>query len=240
MDPLLKEKKNEDIGKLFDDISPQYDFLNHFLSFGIDKLWRKKLINLIHKERAEVILDVATGTADLAIYSSKHIPEAKITGIDISEKMLEVGSKKVLYHNLSEQISLLQMPAEKISLADNAFDTAMVAFGVRNFEDLTMGLKEMLRVIKPGKKIFILEFSKPKGPFRLLYWFYFTLILPLFGRIISGNKKAYAYLRDSVLGFPEGNDFIKIMENSGSVNNSQIRLSGGIATIYIGQKQKSS
>jgi demethylmenaquinone methyltransferase/2-methoxy-6-polyprenyl-1,4-benzoquinol methylase len=240
MESLLKDKKNEDISRLFDEISHQYDFLNHFLSFGVDQYWRKKLIKMIRSENALSILDVATGTADLAIYSSRLIPGAKITGIDISEKMLEIGRTKVLNKKLDKQIELLLMPAEKIILEDNTFDTSMVAFGVRNFESLSSGLKEMLRVVKPGKKFFILEFSKPKGLFSLLYLFYFKLILPLFGRLVSKHKNAYTYLRDSVLDFPEGNDFLKIMEDCGSINNSQKRLSGGITTIYIGQKKKIS
>lgn len=238
MKSLLKDKKNEDISKLFDEISHQYDFLNHFLSFGVDKLWRKKLIKLIRKEGVVNILDVATGTADLAIYSSLYISGSHITGVDISEKMLEVGRQKIIKLNLQRQIDLLAIPAEKLTFEDNSFDVAMVAFGVRNFECLESGLKEMLRVIKPGKKFFILEFSKPQGLFGFIYQFYFKYILPALGRMISRNKDAYTYLHDSVLDFPQGNDFLKIMETCGSTNNFRIRLSGGIATIYVGQKQK--
>ena len=194
---------------------------------------------MIRDEQAVNILDVATGTADLAIYSASLIPGSHITGIDISEKMLDIGCDKVEHLKLEKQITLSLMPAEKITFADNTYDAAMVAFGVRNFENLSSGLQEMLRVIKPGKKIFILEFSKPQGLFRFVYLFYFKLILPLFGRMVSKNKIAYAYLRDSVLGFPEGDDFLKIMEQCGSKQNTQIRLSGGIATIYIGEKQNS-
>lgn len=240
MKSLLKDKKNEDISKLFDDISHQYDFLNHFLSFGVDKHWRKKLIKMIRREGSLSILDVATGTADLAIYSSLYIPGSHITGIDISEKMLEVGRQKIMHLNLKKQIELIAIPAEKLTFDDNSFDVAMVAFGVRNFECLECGLREMLRVIKPGNKFFILEFSKPKGPFGFVYRFYFKYILPTMGRIVSKNKDAYTYLHDSVLDFPQGDDFIKIMESCGSVSTSQKRLSGGIATIYIGQKQKNN
>ena len=238
MKSLLQDKKNEDISKLFDDISRQYDFLNHFLSFGVDKLWRRKLIKMIRREGAKNILDVATGTADLAIYSTRFIPNSHITGIDISEKMLEVGREKIARLDLAKQIDLMPSPAEKLTFGDDTFDSAMVAFGVRNFECLDCGLKEMLRVIKPGNKFFILEFSRPKGPFGIIFRFYFKNILPFFGRIVSRNKEAYTYLHDSVLDFPEGNDFLTIMKDCGSISNSQIRLSGGIATIYIGQKQK--
>lgn len=238
MKSLLQDKKNEDISKLFDDISHQYDFLNHFLSFGVDKLWRKKLIKIIRKEGAVKILDVATGTADLAIYSSLYIPGSRVTGIDISEKMLEVGRQKIDHLNLKKRIELFASPAEKLTFEDNSFDVAMVAFGVRNFENLNKGLQEMIRVIKPGHKYYILEFSKPGGPFGFVYRFYFKYILPFLGRLVSRNKEAYTYLHDSVNDFPQGNDFLKIMEKCGSINNSQKRLSGGIATIYIGQKQK--
>jgi demethylmenaquinone methyltransferase / 2-methoxy-6-polyprenyl-1,4-benzoquinol methylase len=223
---------------LFDDISRQYDFLNHFLSFGVDKLWRKKMIKMILREGAIDILDVATGTADLAIYSSRYIPGSHITGIDISEKMLEVGREKILRLNLEKKINLVNSPAEKLPFGDNSFDAAMVAFGVRNFENLIKGLEEMLRVIKPGNKFYILEFSKPRGLFGMVFKFYFKFILPFLGRLVSRNKDAYAYLHDSVMDFPQGDDFLKIMETSGSIHNIQKRLSGGIATIYIGQKQK--
>jgi demethylmenaquinone methyltransferase / 2-methoxy-6-polyprenyl-1,4-benzoquinol methylase len=238
MKSFLKDKKNEDISRLFDDISHQYDFLNHFLSFGVDKHWRKKLIKMILLEGAIDILDVATGTADLAIYSSKYIPGSHITGIDISEKMLEIGRKKISHLNLEKQINLVYGPAEKLTFGDNSFDAAMVAFGVRNFENLIIGLEEILRVIKPGHKFFILEFSKPGGPFGLVFQFYFKFILPFLGRMVSRNKDAYNYLHDSVLDFPQGDDFLKIMETCGSNHNIQKRLSGGIATIYIGQKRK--
>jgi demethylmenaquinone methyltransferase/2-methoxy-6-polyprenyl-1,4-benzoquinol methylase len=238
MKSLLKDKKTEDISRLFDDISRQYDFLNHFLSFGVDKLWRKKMIKMILREGATDILDVATGTADLAIYSSRYIPGSHITGIDISEKMLEVGREKILRLNMGTKINLVNSPAEKLPFGDNSFDAAMVAFGVRNFENLIKGLEEMLRVIKPGNKFFILEFSKPRGLFGMIFRFYFKFILPLLGRLVSRNKDAYSYLHDSVMDFPQGEDFLKIMETSGSIHNIQKRLSGGIATIYIGQKRK--
>ena len=240
MESYLKEKKNEDIGKLFDDISHQYDFLNHFLSFGVDRHWRKKMIRMIRNEGAVNILDVATGTADLAIYASLYVPGSHITGIDISEKMLEVGREKISRLKLGKHIRLVQIPAEKLTFDEHVFDVAMVAFGVRNFESLESGLKEMLRVIKPGGKVFILEFSKPKGPFGFIYRFYFRYILPSLGRMVSKNKDAYTYLHDSVAGFPQGSEFLNIMEENGFIDTQQKRLSGGIASIYIGQKQKNT
>lgn len=238
MEPLLKDKKNEDIGKLFDDISSRYDFLNHFLSFNIDKNWREKLVFLMSKDNPVQILDVATGTADLAILAVSKISGSHITGIDISEKMLEKGRLKVIRFKLENDIELIYAPAENLPFADNTFDTAMVAFGVRNFQNLGSGLKEMLRVIKPGKKIYILEFSKPRGGFKLIYMIYFRLFLPVIGYLISGNKTAYRYLRDSVIGFPDNKAFLDIMQQAGCNSLMQKRLNGGIATIYIGEKQK--
>lgn len=238
MDSLLKNKKNEDIGKMFDDIAPKYDFLNHFLSFNIDKCWRKKMISFLKDENPQTVLDVATGTADLSIMAARKTPGSHFTGVDISEKMLELGRKKIFRNKLEKSIELRSGEAENLPFADNSFDNAMVAFGVRNFQDLNSGLKEMLRVIKPGKKIFILEFSQPRGFFKLVYHLYFKLYLPVAGWIISGNKTAYKYLHESVLEFPEGASFLNIMAQAGFCNLQQWRLSGGISTIYVGEKQK--
>ena len=238
MDSLLKSKKNEDIGKMFDDIAPRYDFLNHFLSFNIDKRWRKKIIRLVKDENPHTVLDVATGTADLSIMAARKNPGSHFTGVDISEKMLEIGRKKISRYNLEKNIELRSGAAENLPFADNAFDNAIVAFGVRNFQHLSSGLKEMFRVVKPGKKIFILEFSQPRGFFKMIYNLYFKLYLPVAGRIISGNKAAYKYLHESVVEFPEGASFLNIMEQAGFCNLQQQRLSGGISTIYIGEKQK--
>lgn len=238
MNILLEDKKNEDIGQMFDDIAARYDFLNHFLSFNIDKCWRQKLIGLMRQETPLTILDVATGTADLAIMAAKKIGSGNIIGIDISEKMLEKGRIKITKKKLEKNIELLSACAEKLPFADNTFDNVMVAFGVRNFQDLNAGLIEMVRVVKPGKKIFILEFSKPRGFFKLIYTIYFKFYLPVVGRLISGKRSAYKYLHDSVVGFPEGKAFMEKLERCGYNNLMQIRLSGGIATIYIGEKQK--
>ncbi len=236
MDSLLKEKSNKDISKLFDDIAHRYDFLNHFLSFSIDKLWRKKLVRLLKAENPVTILDVATGTADLAILTIKKIPGSRCTGIDISEKMLEKGRSKIRKNKLESNIDLLNAPAENMPFPDDNFDAAIVAFGVRNFQNLSSGLREILRVIKPEKKVFILEFSKPGGLFKTIFGFYFRFLLPFVGSMVSGNKTAYKYLYDSVENFPHGDTFVKIMNDSGFNHIRQIRLSGGIATIYVGKK----
>lgn len=233
---LLKSKKKEAVAQMFDEIAPKYDFLNHFLSINIDKIWRRKLVRLVKKEKPFSILDVATGTGDLAISALKACPQ-KITGIDISAKMLEIGRKKIEEKKLSDKIELVLADSLEIPFPDNSFDAVMVAFGVRNFEDIEKGLSEMNRVIRPGKKAFILEFSKPgKFPVKQFYNFYFHYILPFFGKRISKNKQAYSYLPDTVAKFPERKEFTAIMEKCGYKNACYKRLSFGIATIYTGEK----
>jgi demethylmenaquinone methyltransferase/2-methoxy-6-polyprenyl-1,4-benzoquinol methylase len=234
-------KTNEDkkaaVESMFDSIAWRYDFLNHFLSLNIDRLWRRRAINIIARSyKNPYILDVATGTADLAIAAMKLNP-SKITGIDISRKMLEIGKEKVLKKGYSEKIELTWGDSEKIPFADNAFDVAMVAFGVRNFSDPVRGLSEMRRVIRDGGMIMVLEFSKPSGfPFKPLYNFYFRNILPLFGRFFSKDKAAYNYLPDSVMKFPDNEEFIKLLVQAGYTNTKQLKLTGGVASIYTGMK----
>ena len=231
------ESKKSQINAMFDNIAHRYDFLNHFLSFGIDRVWRKRAINTIRKTLTPTqILDVATGTGDLAIAALKLNPE-KITGIDISEKMLAIGRTKIKSLGLTDKIVLLQGDSEKIDFADNNFDVAMVAFGVRNFADPFLGLSEMYRVIRKGGMIMVLEFSRPTSfPFRNIYKFYFLNILPLIGRLFSKDKKAYNYLPDSVMKFPDNEDFINILIKIGFTCVKQIKLTGGIASIYSGMK----
>jgi demethylmenaquinone methyltransferase/2-methoxy-6-polyprenyl-1,4-benzoquinol methylase len=231
------EDKKAAVESMFDSIAWRYDFLNHFLSLNIDRLWRRRAINIIARSyKNPYILDVATGTADLAIAAMKLNP-SKITGIDISRKMLEIGKEKVLKKGYSEKIELTWGDSEKIPFADNAFDVAMVAFGVRNFSDPVRGLSEMRRVIRDGGMIMVLEFSKPSGfPFKPLYNFYFRNILPLFGRFFSKDKAAYNYLPDSVMKFPDNEEFIKLLVQAGYTNTKQLKLTGGVASIYTGMK----
>jgi demethylmenaquinone methyltransferase/2-methoxy-6-polyprenyl-1,4-benzoquinol methylase len=234
-------KTNEDkkaaVESMFDSIAWRYDFLNHFLSLNIDRLWRRRAIKIIAKSyKTPHILDVATGTADLAI-AAMNLNPSKITGIDISRKMLEIGKEKVLKKGYSDKIELSLGDSEKIPFADNAFDVAMVAFGVRNFSDPVRGLSEMRRVIRDGGMIMVLEFSKPSGfPFKPLYNFYFRNILPLFGRFFSKDKAAYNYLPDSVMKFPDNEEFIKLLVQAGYNNAKQLKLTGGVASIYTGIK----
>ena len=234
---LVAKKNSENISKLFDNISAKYDFLNHFLSLNIDKRWRKKLINLLYQDKAvNSVLDVATGTGDLAIAALIRNPNVKITGIDVSSKMMELGTEKVSRLKMDDKIKFIQCPAEKIPFPENSFDAVMVAFGVRNFENLEQGISEMRRVLKPSGNMYILEFSKPHGFLKPIYFFYFKYVLPLLGRIISKDKIAYKYLFESVENFPDSNDFAAFLFRNKMLNVRKIRLNGGIATIYVGGK----
>lgn len=225
------------MGAMFDDIAQSYDFLNHLLSFGIDHLWRRKAVRVIGKtHRNPRILDVATGTADLAIAAMKLDP-LHITGIDISPKMIVSGKEKIGKRGLSGMIDLVEGGSEKIPFGDGTFDVAMVAFGVRNFSDRLKGLTEMNRVLNEKGMIMVLEFSRPdRFPFRQMYYFYFRIILPVIGRIVSGNRKAYRYLHDSVMEFPDDEQFMVMLGEAGFFNVRCRRLTGGIASIYTGFK----
>lgn len=221
---------------MFDSIAFRYDFMNHFLSGGIDVIWRKKAIKELSSLMPKTVLDVATGTGDVAILTYKYLAPEKITGIDISSGMLELGRGKVEKLMLSDRIELLQGDSETMAFPDNHFDAITVAFGVRNFENLTRGLAEMYRVLKPGGKIVILEFSKPGRALQGLYNLYMKIITPAIGRIVSKNRDAYQYLNDSVQAFPEGKHFLSILGQSGFNRTYLKRLSFGISTIYCGSK----
>jgi len=222
---------------MFDNIAPKYDFLNHLLSANIDKLWRRKAMNLLKPKKPQSILDIATGTGDFAIELHKLRP-TEIIGADISEKMLEIGREKIRKKNLENVITLQRADSEKLPFTDNRFDAVTVAFGVRNFENLKAGLQEMFRVLKPGGAVIVLEFSKPQGfPVKQAFNFYFKNILPLVGRLFSSDKRAYTYLPESVQAFPEGKDFIRLMEDCGYKSVQCGILTFGIASIYTGEKR---
>jgi demethylmenaquinone methyltransferase / 2-methoxy-6-polyprenyl-1,4-benzoquinol methylase len=233
----LNKSKRAAVESMFDSIAWRYDFLNHFLSFNFDRLWRRKAIKIISKScKSPRILDVATGTGDLAIAAMKLNPAA-ITGIDISHKMLEIGKEKVEKRGFTNKINLIPGDSENILFADNIFDVAMVAFGVRNFSDPLKGLSEMNRVTKKGGMIVVLEFSKPTGfPIKPLYNFYFRNILPFFGRLFSKDKAAYSYLPDSVKKFSDNEDFLNLLIQAGFSDTHQVKLTGGVASIYTGIK----
>lgn len=232
----MQTSKKSQVATMFNNISKKYDFLNHFLSFGIDKIWRRKVIRILKPFEPKIILDVATGTGDLAISARKVKPQ-KIIGIDISEGMLNIGNQKIAKKKLDDIIELQLGDSENIDFPENHFDAAIVAFGVRNFENLQKGLREVLRVLKPGSPFIILEFSKPGHfPVKQLYNFYFKRILPKIGRLFSKDKSAYRYLPESVLSFPEGKYFLGEMRTAGFQSTKQKRMTFGVATIYFGIK----
>lgn len=228
--------KKEEVALMFDNISHNYDFLNHLLSLGIDKRWRKKAVALLKKDNPQKILDVATGTGDFAIESLSLKPE-KIIGIDISNKMLAVGRKKIEKKGWQDTIELLHGDSENLSFEDESFNAITVGFGVRNFENLDKGLSEMHRALKYKGKLIVLEFSKPSQfPIKQIYNFYFAKILPKIGSTISKDSRAYTYLHESVVAFPEGDAFLDKMTKVGFREVSQIKLMNGVASIYIGEK----
>jgi len=232
-----KESKKKQVEDMFDKIAFRYDFLNRFLSAGIDVGWRKKAIKLLLPSKPKNILDVATGTGDFALTCYKILKPEKITGIDISEGMLKLGRKKIEEAALSQKIELLNGDSEAILFDDNTFDAVTVAFGVRNFENLEKGLAEIRRVLKPGGKLIVLECTKPSTPvIRQLYNFYMKTVTPKIGEIIAKNNEAYQYLNDSVLQFPEKESFIHILNQSSYRNAFYKTLTLGICSIYCAEK----
>lgn len=228
--------KKEQVAEMFDNISPKYDFLNHFLSMGIDIQWRKKVVKLIKQSGAKNILDIATGTGDLAIAMCKTNPD-KITGLDLSEGMLKVGIEKIKERKLDSLIEMVQGDSENLPFQDNTFDAITVSFGVRNFENLSKGLSEIYRVLKPGGTFIILEFSQPQSfPMKQLYGFYSKYILPTLGKMISSDSSAYTYLPESVEAFPYGQKLLDILKTTGFINETAKELTFGISTIYHSYK----
>ena len=231
--------KKQQVSKMFDNIAGKYDFLNHFLSLNMDKTWRRKMISELNSVQPKSVLDVATGTADVAINTIKQlkINDLKIKGVDISAEMLNIGRKKIQTENLSERIELTLGDSEQLPYEGNKFDAVTVAFGVRNFENLERGLQEMYRVLHGGGKLVVLEFSKPTAfPFRQLYNFYFKNILPLIGKMTSQDNRAYTYLYESVQAFPDGDNFITVLNKIGFKDTQCKPLTLGICSIYIGYK----
>jgi demethylmenaquinone methyltransferase/2-methoxy-6-polyprenyl-1,4-benzoquinol methylase len=234
-----EKSKKDQVASMFDQIAFRYDFLNRFLSGGIDIFWRKRAIRELKGRQLDHLLDVATGTGDMAIMSYKMLKPARITGIDISEGMLDIGRKKVAKLLLNDQIQLFKGDSEAIKADPATFDAITVAFGVRNFSNLEQGLAEMYRVLKPGGKLVILEFSQPKRVvFSGLYNMYMKLIAPQAGKWLSKNKDAYKYLHSSVKAFPEGETFLHILQQVGFSQTTLKSLSLGICTIYCGIKKQ--
>ena len=231
------EPKKKQVERMFDNIAHKYDFLNHFFSMGIDVLWRKKCIRILRKENPSTIIDMATGTGDFALEAIRMGLDAHVTGVDLSQGMLDVGIEKIKSRGYQDKISMQQGDSENLPFDDNSFDAYTVGFGVRNFENLNKGLSEMHRVLNPGGITVILEFSKPKSfPIKQLFGFYFKYIMPTIGNLLSKDSSAYTYLPESVMAFPEGEDFLNEMGKVGFKNLRQKKLTGGIASIYIGYK----
>jgi len=228
--------KKQQVAEMFNSIAPKYDFLNHWLSFGIDKLWRKKAIRLLKPLNPSVILDVATGTGDFALEAMRLSPK-KIIGMDISEGMMKIASRKIADLHLDKTISFEVGDSEEMRFDSESMDAITVGFGVRNFEHLEKGLSEFHRVLRKGGVACILEFSKPKKfPIKQLYRFYSYYVLPIWGRLISKDQRAYTYLPESVSAFPDGEEFISILKNVGFDSVKEYRLTFGIATIYFAVK----
>lgn len=236
--PYYKDEssKKEEVAEMFNNISKKYDFLNHFLSLGIDRIWRRKAIKKLKAINPERMLDIATGTGDFAIAALKLNPK-EVIGVDISPGMLEVGKEKMKKKGYDKIIQMQLGDSENLPFDSDYFDALTVGFGVRNYENLEKGLTDMLRVLRPEGKAIILEFSKPKKfPIKQLFGFYSKHLIPFFGKLISKDKRAYAYLPESVAAFPEGEDFKQIMRSIGYKNVESQLVSGGIATIYSGTK----
>jgi demethylmenaquinone methyltransferase/2-methoxy-6-polyprenyl-1,4-benzoquinol methylase len=234
-----KEKqtgKKEQVAEMFNNISHRYDFLNHFLSLGIDILWRKKAIKILKDDQPKQIVDIATGTGDFALEALALKPD-RIVGVDISAGMLKMGKQKMKRKGVDHIIDMQMGDSEKLLFEDNTFDAAIVAFGVRNFENMEKGLSDMYRVLKPGGKTVIIEFSRPRSfPMKQLYNFYFKSILPIIGKLISKDQSAYTYLPESVDAFPDGQRFLDILSAVGYKKVECRPLTFGISSIYIGQK----
>ena len=227
--------KREQVERMFDAISPKYDLLNRVFSMGIDQGWRRQVIRMVAQEPVEKLLDVATGTADLAILASKVA--GHVTGVDISDGMLAYGRVKIEEKGLKQRITLQQADSTALPFADGSFDAVTVAFGVRNYENLERGLREMLRVLRPGGRLFVLEFSKPtRTPMRQLFRFYFHRVMPFVGRLVSKDSAAYTYLPKSVDAFPEGPRFVALLTVAGGREAKARTVTGGIATIYSTRK----
>ncbi|HVS98010.1 MAG TPA: bifunctional demethylmenaquinone methyltransferase/2-methoxy-6-polyprenyl-1,4-benzoquinol methylase UbiE [Puia sp.] len=246
--------KKQQIAEMFDRIAFRYDFLNRFLSGGTDLYWRRKAIRELRPDKTRSIrdatgaasknptvnsvLDVATGTGDMAVLMTRMLPGVRVTGIDISDGMLQIGREKVSRLGLAQQVTLQTGDSEALEFADGTFDAITVAFGVRNFENLEKGLREMLRVLRPGGRLVVLECTQPSLPgVRQFYRWYMRLIAPHVGKIVSRSREAYQYLNDSVQAFPEGTAFLRILDSCGYAETRLHRLSLGVCTLYLAQKR---
>lgn len=231
------ENKGVQVERMFDSIAENYDTLNHTLSMGIDRGWRKKGLLALKDLNPQSILDIATGTGDLAIQAYQLLGSEKITGVDISEGMMEVGRQKVAKLGLSDKIVFERQDCMALDIADNSYDAAIVAFGVRNFENLDKGIKEIHRILKPGGRLMILELSSPEHfPMKQAYWLYSRLFIPTIGRFISKDKAAYSYLPKSIEVFVQGKEMVDVLTKNGFRNSKCKTYTFGICSMYLGDK----
>lgn len=232
-----KRPKHEQVEEMFDSIAPAYDFMNRAMTMGIDKLWRRKAVKMVAARRPRRLLDVATGTADLAIKLATVMPEAEITGIDLSEEMLAVGRRKVDRAGLSGRISLAKADCLDLPFADNSFDCVTVAYGVRNFEHLDKGYAEMARVLRPGGMLCVVELSVPRSRWVLpFYRFYTRVVIPSVGRLVTGDSSAYTYLPESIAAMPQGERMLQMMRQAGLDGPRLLPLTFGTCTVYTACK----
>jgi len=237
--PYIKEEdsKKDQVRRMFDRIAPHYDSLNMFLSAGMDSKWRKTAIGMLGMPPQAQVLDVATGTGDLAFEIARQFEDAEITGLDLAENMLTVARKKSAKRGLSERVQFTIGDSENLPFDDDSFHGVTVAFGVRNFGDLSKGMNEIFRVLKPGGRLVVLEFTKPRSfPFKQLFQIYFKYVLPLVGSFGSGDKRAYHYLYESVQAFPDYDRFTAVLLKEGFKNARYKILSLGICAIYTAEK----
>lgn len=235
-----KRNKSSQVREMFNNIAPAYDVMNRMMTFGgIDRLWRRKAIREVADASPAEVLDIATGTADLAIEIARNVPGAKVTGIDLSEGMIEIGRQKVARHGLGDRIVLEIADCLALPFGDNSFDCATVAFGVRNFEHLTEGYREILRTLRPGGTLFVLELSTPDSPVvRPFYDLYAGYVIPAVGRLVSKDVSAYSYLQKSIAAVPKGKDMTALMEQAGFTGTSFRKMTFGTCTLYKGKKRR--
>ncbi|MDC0584566.1 bifunctional demethylmenaquinone methyltransferase/2-methoxy-6-polyprenyl-1,4-benzoquinol methylase UbiE [Bacteroidales bacterium] len=229
--------KKKEVEQMFDNIAWRYDFLNHFLSLGIDKSWRKKALRNLHGTKIDTLLDIACGTGDFTLLAAKKLKPQSIYGLDLSANMLNIAKQKSKHKIPNQDVTFIHGDAENLPFEENKFDAAIVAFGVRNFENLEKGLIDIYRVLKPGAKFVVLEFSNQNSKLiKGLFKFYFNKILPAIGALFSKDNRAYKYLPDSVDNFPSGTTFLRILEDCGFKNGTAQKDFLGICGIYTGEK----
>lgn len=232
-----KEAKSQQVEAMFDGIAPTYDRLNHQLSFGIDYLWRRAAIKQLKPHSPQTLLDIATGTGDFAILAAKKLKPRSIIGVDISDGMMSIGREKVSKAGLNSIISFAREDCTQLTYATDTFDAVTAAFGIRNFQNLDAGLREMCRVLKPGGKACLVEFSCPQWfPMKQLFWLYSHTVLPLYGKLVSGDSKAYSYLISTIEAFPQGDAMVRILKKAGFTTATYKRLTFGICTCYLAMK----